>query len=97
MKLLKDPQPFDSVLTFLKAHAETSSNTVNPQSLMDDAAFGRQRGELMAKLRTRIRVLHTKATTGGSALLLRPGALLNERRMASPNSWMTDSIKRRFG
>ena len=33
IRLLKDPQPFDSVLTFLKAHAETSSNIVNPQSL----------------------------------------------------------------
>ena len=100
MKLLKDPQPFDSVLTFLKAHAERSSNTVNPQSFMDDAAFGRQRGELIAMLRARIRALHTKATTGGSqaaALLLRLGALLNERRMASQNSWTTDGIKRRFG
>ena len=61
MTLLKDSQPSDSVLTFLKAHAQTSSNTVKQQ---DDAAFGRQRSELIERLRARIRALRDKATTG---------------------------------
>ena len=65
MKLLQGPQPFESVLTFLKAHAQTSSNTSNQQSFMDDAAFGRQRSELIARLRARIRALRHKATTRG--------------------------------
>jgi hypothetical protein len=65
MKLLPGPQPFESVLTFLKAHAETSSNTSNQQSFMDDAAFGRRRSDLIARLRARIRALRFKATTRG--------------------------------
>jgi hypothetical protein len=65
MNLLQGPQPFESVLIFLKAHAETSSNTSNQQSFMDDAAFGRQRSELIARLRARIRALRHKATTRG--------------------------------
>jgi hypothetical protein len=47
--LLSSPEPSDSVLAFLKAHAQTSSNTVQ-QSWMDDAAFGRQRSELIERL-----------------------------------------------
>jgi hypothetical protein len=62
MKPLKGPQPSDSVLTFLKAHAQTSSNT---QCWADDAAFARQRSELIARLRARIRALRDKITTGG--------------------------------
>jgi hypothetical protein len=65
MKLLPGPQPFESVLTFLKAHTETSSNTSNQQSFMDDAAFGRRRSDLIARLRARIRALRVKATTRG--------------------------------
>jgi hypothetical protein len=65
MKLLQAPPPLESVLTFLKAHAETSSNTSNQQSFTDDAAFGRQRSELIARLRARIRALRHKATTRG--------------------------------
>ena len=61
MTPLEGPQPSDSVLTFLKAHAQTSSNTVKQQ---DDAAFGRQRSELIERLRARIRALRDKATTG---------------------------------
>lgn len=64
MTLLKGPQPSDCVLTFLKAHAQTSSNTAKQQSPMDDAAFGRQRSELIERLRARIRTLRHKATTG---------------------------------
>jgi len=60
---LKGPLPSDSVLTFLKAHAQTSSTTVQ-QSFMDDAAFGRQRSQLIEGLRGRIRALRDKATTG---------------------------------
>ena len=62
MKPLKGPQPSDSVLTFLKAHAQISSNT---QCWADDAAFARQRSELIARLRARIRALRDKITTAG--------------------------------
>ena len=64
MTLLKGPQPSGCVLTFLKAHAQTSSNTAKQQSWMDDAAFGRQRSELIERLWVRIRTLRDKATTG---------------------------------
>jgi len=63
MTLLKGPQPSDSVLTFLKAHAQTSSNIKQP-SWTDDAAFGRQRSELIERLQARIRALRDKATSG---------------------------------
>jgi len=61
--LLKDQQPSDSMLTFLKAHAQNSSNTIKQQSWMDDAAFGRQRSELIERLRARIRALRDKVTS----------------------------------
>src|SRR5262249_25126691 len=64
LKPLMEPEPFDCILTFLKAHAETSNNTINRPS-MDDAAFGRQRSELITRLRARIRALRDKATTAG--------------------------------
>jgi hypothetical protein len=64
MTLPKCPQPSQSVLTFLKAHARTPSNAVKQQSWIDDAAFGRQRNELIERLRARIRALGDKATTG---------------------------------
>src|SRR5262249_7918527 len=60
---LKDQQPSDTMLTFLKAHAQTSSNTIKQQSWMDDAAFGRQRSELIERLRARIRALRDKVTS----------------------------------
>jgi hypothetical protein len=59
MTPLEGPQPSDSVLTFLKTHAQTSSDTIKQQ---DDAAFGRQRSELIERLRARIRALRDKAT-----------------------------------
>ena len=65
MDLPMGPQPFDCVLSFLKAHAETWTNTINPQSCWDDAAFGRQRSELAARLRARIRALRDTAIRGG--------------------------------
>src|SRR5262245_31650218 len=59
---LKGPLPsHHSVLMFLKAHAQTSSITVNS---MDDAAFGRQQGQFIEGLRARIRAIRDKATTG---------------------------------
>jgi len=61
--LLKDQQPSDTMLTFLKAHAQTSSNTIKQQSWMGDAAFGRQRSELIERLRARIRALRDKVTS----------------------------------
>jgi len=64
MTLLEDPQPSDSVLTFLKTHAQAPSNTAKQQSWIDDAAFGRQRSELIERLRARIRALRDKVTTG---------------------------------
>jgi hypothetical protein len=63
MTLLKGPQPSGSVLTFLKAHAQTSTND-KQQSWTDDAAFGRQRSKLIERLRARIRTLRDKATSG---------------------------------
>jgi hypothetical protein len=39
--LLNGPQPFDSVLAFLKAHADMSSDTVDQQSYMNEATFSR--------------------------------------------------------
>jgi hypothetical protein len=64
MTRLEGPQPSDSVLTFVKAHAQTSSNTTQ-QTWLDDAALGRQRSELVERLRARIRALRDRATTGG--------------------------------
>jgi len=63
---LKGPQPSEPVLTFLKAHAQTSSNTLKQQSWMDEAAFGRQRSEFIERLRARIGTLR-EATTGRRA------------------------------
>jgi hypothetical protein len=57
---LPGPQPSDSVLTFLRAHSQTSIDTQQP-TWLDDAAFGRQRGELIELLRTRIRALRNRA------------------------------------
>jgi hypothetical protein len=65
LALLKDPQAFDSALTFMKAHAETSSNPSNQQGYMDDTAFGRRRSELIARLWAQIRALHDKLSTSG--------------------------------
>lgn len=59
---LPGPQPFDSVLTFLRAHAQTSIDTKRP-TWLDDAAFGRQRSELLELLRARIRALRNRAAT----------------------------------
>jgi len=64
-KLLNGPEPFESMLTFLKAHAETSNTSINQQSYMDGAAFGRSRSELIAGLRARIRALRDRATAIG--------------------------------
>jgi hypothetical protein len=64
MTLLGGPQPSDSLLVFLKAHAQMSSDTVKQQNWMDDAAFGRRRSELIERLRARIRAVRDRATTG---------------------------------
>src|SRR5262249_17905099 len=53
--------PSDSVLTFVKDHALGSST--EQQSWLDDAALGRQRSELIERLRGRIRALRKKAAT----------------------------------
>jgi hypothetical protein len=50
------------VLTFLRAHAQTSIDTKQP-TWLDDAAFGRQRSEFIELLRARIRALRNRATT----------------------------------
>jgi hypothetical protein len=71
--LSKDQQPFDSVLTFLKGHAQTSSNTVEQQSWMNDAASGRQRSEFSERLRARIRILRYKATSRRGQAYRAPG------------------------
>ena len=58
------PQPLDSVLTFLKAHAQTS-DTSKQRRWLDDAALARQRSELVERVRARMHALRDKATTGG--------------------------------
>jgi hypothetical protein len=63
MALLKGPQPSEFLLTFLKAHAQPSSSTSKQHTWLDDAALGRQRGELIRRLRARIRALRDRATT----------------------------------
>src|SRR5262245_10056993 len=65
MELLSGQQPLESMLTFLKAHAETSNASANQLSWWDDAAFGRPRSKRVAKLRRRIRTLQEKVATGG--------------------------------
>jgi len=62
MRRPQGQEPLDSVLTFLKAHAQTSSNT---KTWLDDAALSRQQGELIERLRARIRALRDRAATGG--------------------------------
>jgi hypothetical protein len=57
-----DAQPSDSVLTFLRAHAQTAGDTKQP-TWLDDAAFGRQRSEFVELLRARIRALRNRAAT----------------------------------
>jgi hypothetical protein len=59
--VLEGPQPSDSVLSFMKAHAQASSNTGKQ---LDEAAFSRQRSKLIERLRARVRALRDKATTG---------------------------------
>ena len=61
---LPGPQPSDAVLTFLRAHAQTSIDTKQP-TWLDDAAFGRQRSEFIELLRARIRALRNRAATRG--------------------------------
>jgi len=51
----------DSLLTFLKTHAQTSSNSVKQPTWLDEAAFGHQRSELIEKLRARVRALRDGA------------------------------------
>src|SRR5215467_194995 len=58
--LSNDQQTFDSVLTFMKAHAQMSSSAAKQQSWMDDTAFGRQRSELIERLRARISAVRDK-------------------------------------
>src|SRR5262245_31384900 len=48
--LLKYPQPSDSILAFLKAHAQILSKTSRQQTWLDDTALGRHRRELIKKL-----------------------------------------------
>ena len=74
---LPGPQPSDSVLTFLKAHAQTSIDTKQP-TWLDDAVFGRrQRRELIKLLRARIRALRNRAVTRGRG---RPYAVTTSAR-----------------
>jgi hypothetical protein len=61
--LLPGPQPSDSVLTFLKAHAQTAIDAIKQPTWLDDAAFGRQRSELVELLHARIRALRNRAAT----------------------------------
>src|SRR5262245_18394976 len=66
LTLLESPQPSESMLTFLKAHAQASRNTTQ-QTWLDEAALGRQRSELIDGLRARIRALGYRPATGARA------------------------------
>jgi len=55
------PQASDQVLTFAKAHAQPSSAAIEQPIRADDAALGRRRGELVARLRARIGTLRDRA------------------------------------
>jgi hypothetical protein len=57
------PQPPDGVLSFLQAHAQTTSDPLTQQCWIDDAAFGRQRSVRVERLQARIRALRDKATS----------------------------------
>jgi len=59
------PRLSHSLLTFLKAHAQTSSSTINQQAWLNDAALGRQRSNLVDRLRARIRALRDRPPTRG--------------------------------
>jgi hypothetical protein len=59
----RDPQPSQSMLRFLKTHAETSSNMVKQHSWMDDVAFRPGRSEIVERLRARIRALRDIAAS----------------------------------
>src|SRR5262245_1804838 len=59
----KDPQPFASVLTFLRAHAQTSSDA--PSSWADEAAFSRPRSQSFGRFWTRIRAMRRRAGRHG--------------------------------
>jgi hypothetical protein len=63
MQSPQGPQTPDGVLSFLRAHAQASSDPITQQTWMDDAAFGRQRSELIERLQARICALRDKATT----------------------------------
>ena len=58
---LPGPQPSDSVLAFLKAHAQAAIDTIKQPTWLDDAACGRQRSELVELLHARIRALRNRA------------------------------------
>lgn len=58
---LPGPQPSDSVLAFLKAHAQTAIDTIKQPTWLDDAACGRQRSQLVELLHARIRALRNRA------------------------------------
>ena len=54
------PGVADAVLAFLKAHARTCSETAQP-TWLDEAAFARQPGKFVEKLRKRLRALAARA------------------------------------
>jgi len=54
------PLLLDSVLTFLKAHAHRQSS-IKQHAWLDEAALGRQRSELIDRLRARVRALRERA------------------------------------
>jgi hypothetical protein len=59
----KDPQPSASVLTFLRAHAQTSSDT--PSNWADEAAFSRPPSQSFGRFWTRIRATRRRAGRHG--------------------------------
>jgi hypothetical protein len=56
------PRASDEVLTFLKAHAQTSSKSSEQPTWAEEAAFGRRRSKLVARLRARLGTLRDTAT-----------------------------------
>lgn len=65
MKVSEGVQPFDALLTFLRAHADAGAAGAGQPSCRDETAFSRQPGELTERLRAAIRALRGKVVAAG--------------------------------
>jgi hypothetical protein len=61
--LLRDAQAFESVLTFMRAHAETSSHPAISSAIWTTQRLAGSEANCMTRLRARIRARHDKIST----------------------------------